>query len=238
MRKLRISEIFGPTIQGEGALIGKPTVFVRAGGCDYRCSWCDTLYAVDSEYRHEWKQMSSEEIWASVQKLSGGCPLTVSLSGGNPAIQDFSRFISLANNNGYDVAMETQGSVYRKWFAKLQHLAISPKPPSAQIQFDPEKLDACVMGGPKNSTVLKIVIFDDQDYKWAKEVAQRYPELPLFLQAGNSSHMDDYSEADDPVAHACKNTQRLIEKTLSDGWFRPKILPQLHVMIWGNERGV
>ena len=59
------------------------------------------------------------------------------------------------------------------------------------------------MGGPKNSTVLKIN-FDDQDYKWAKEVAQRYPELPLFLQAGNSSHMDDYSEADDPVAHACK----------------------------------
>ena len=35
---LRIAEIFGPTIQGEGALIGEPTVFVRAGGCDYRCS--------------------------------------------------------------------------------------------------------------------------------------------------------------------------------------------------------
>ncbi|MDB2637901.1 7-carboxy-7-deazaguanine synthase QueE [Alphaproteobacteria bacterium] len=238
MTKLRISEIFGPTIQGEGALIGKPTVFVRAGGCDYRCSWCDTLYAVDSEFRREWKQMSSEEIWASVQKLSGGSPLTVSLSGGNPAIQDFSAFITLANQHGYDVAMETQGSIYRKWFTKLQHLAISPKPPSAQIQFDPEKLDECVKGGPKNNTVLKIVIFDDQDYKWAKEVAGKYPELPLFLQAGNLSHMDNYSEVDDPVAHACKNTQTLIEKALSDGWFRPKILPQLHVMIWGNERGV
>ena len=41
-RTIAISEIFGPTIQGEGALIGKPTVFVRTGGCDYRCSWCDT----------------------------------------------------------------------------------------------------------------------------------------------------------------------------------------------------
>lgn len=40
--RIRISEIFGPTIQGEGALIGEPTVFVRTGGCDYRCSWCDS----------------------------------------------------------------------------------------------------------------------------------------------------------------------------------------------------
>jgi 7-carboxy-7-deazaguanine synthase len=48
---IRISEIFGPTIQGEGVLIGLPTVFVRTGGCDYRCSWCDSLHAVDSAFR-------------------------------------------------------------------------------------------------------------------------------------------------------------------------------------------
>ena len=70
MTKLRISEIFGPTIQGEGALIGKPTVFVRAGGCDYRCSWCDTLYAVDSQFRKDWTPMTTDEVWAQVQKLS------------------------------------------------------------------------------------------------------------------------------------------------------------------------
>jgi len=47
---VRISEIFGPTIQGEGPLIGRPTVFVRTAGCDYRCARCDTLYAVLPEY--------------------------------------------------------------------------------------------------------------------------------------------------------------------------------------------
>jgi 7-carboxy-7-deazaguanine synthase len=46
-----ISEIFGPTVQGEGPLVGRPTVFVRTGGCDYRCAWCDTLYAVLPEHR-------------------------------------------------------------------------------------------------------------------------------------------------------------------------------------------
>ena len=81
---IRISEIFGPTIQGEGALIGQPTVFVRTGGCDYRCSWCDTLHAVDNEFRHGWTPMSAEDVFAEVEKLSGGVPIMVSLSGGTP----------------------------------------------------------------------------------------------------------------------------------------------------------
>ena len=66
---IRISEIFGPTIQGEGMLIGQPTVFVRTGGCDYRCSWCDTLHAVDSAYRHDWTPMDAEAIWQEVRDL-------------------------------------------------------------------------------------------------------------------------------------------------------------------------
>ncbi|RWD90497.1 MAG: 7-carboxy-7-deazaguanine synthase QueE, partial [Mesorhizobium sp.] len=55
---IRISEIFGPTVQGEGPLIGRPTVFVRTGGCDYRCRWCDTLYAVLPEFREDWTLMT------------------------------------------------------------------------------------------------------------------------------------------------------------------------------------
>src|SRR5689334_14548897 len=86
-KTILISEIFGPTIQGEGALIGKPTVFVRTGSCDYRCSWCDTLYAVLPEYKSDWRSMTTEEIFAEVQCLSGHKPILVTLSGGNPAIQ-------------------------------------------------------------------------------------------------------------------------------------------------------
>ena len=94
MKPLRIAEIFGPTIQGEGALIGQPTVFVRAGGCDYRCSWCDSMHAVDSAFRDSWAAMQTAEVWAQVRALSGGRPLTVSISGGNPAIQDFGPLIA------------------------------------------------------------------------------------------------------------------------------------------------
>ena len=77
-----VSEIFGPTVQGEGPLIGRPSVFVRTGGCDYRCRWCDTLYAVLPEHRGEWTAMTAEEIVARVGELAGG-PLLVTLTGGN-----------------------------------------------------------------------------------------------------------------------------------------------------------
>jgi 7-carboxy-7-deazaguanine synthase len=85
--RIRISEIFGPTIQGEGPLIGRPTVFVRTAGCDYRCRWCDTLYAVLPEYRDEWTQMTTSEILARVTELTANKHVLISLSGGNPALQ-------------------------------------------------------------------------------------------------------------------------------------------------------
>lgn len=77
-----ISEIFGPTVQGEGALIGVPTVFVRTGGCDFRCSWCDTLYAVEPQFKSQWQAMTAGQIMQRVSELSGGVPLLVTLSGG------------------------------------------------------------------------------------------------------------------------------------------------------------
>ena len=93
--RIRISEIFGPTIQGEGPLVGRPTVFVRTGGCDYRCTWCDTLYAVLPEYHDEWTPMTPAAIMARVNELAGGKPVLVSLSGGNPALQPLSPLIAL-----------------------------------------------------------------------------------------------------------------------------------------------
>ena len=235
-KPLRIAEIFGPTIQGEGALIGLPTVFVRAGGCDYRCAWCDSMHAVDSAYRETWAPMSTAQIWARVRDLSGGRPLTVSLSGGNPAIQDFGPLIAMGRAEGYGFALETQGSVARDWFSELSMLVLSPKPPSSGEHPDWSAFDACLAAGQGAGTVvMKIVVFDDADYAWAQEVAGRYPDLPLVLQPGNP-------EVDPAVPVAAQDVADrllwLVEKVTADGWFRPRLLPQLHVMLWGTRRGV
>jgi 7-carboxy-7-deazaguanine synthase len=236
MSPLRVAEIFGPTIQGEGALIGEPTVFVRTGGCDYRCVWCDSLHAVDTAYRHTWATMSTDAVWAEVLRLSKGNPLTVSLSGGNPAIQDFTQLIALGRAQGYRFACETQGSIAKQWFSDLDTLVLSPKPPSSGETIDWTCFDGCLMAAKgAGNIVMKIVIFDEADYAWARAAADKYPHLPLYLQPGNLEV--DPNVAVDPQLLADKLLW-LVDKIINDSWFAPRVLPQLHVLLWGNKRGV
>lgn len=115
MTTLRIAEIFGPTTQSEGALIGKPTVIVGADGCDCRCRWSDRLHAVESRFRQDCAAMATPEIFGKLRQRSGRQPLTVSLSGDNPAIQDFGPLIDM----GSRFACRTQGGITQDWFGKL-----------------------------------------------------------------------------------------------------------------------
>ncbi|MBL4767785.1 MAG: 7-carboxy-7-deazaguanine synthase QueE [Rhodobacteraceae bacterium] len=233
---LRIAEIFGPTIQGEGALIGEATVFVRAGGCDYRCSWCDSLHAVESKYRGDWKNTETDAIWAEVVSLSGGKPLMISISGGNPAIQDFGPLIALGKSEGYRFACETQGSITQPWFSELDTLVLSPKPPSSGEKVDWAAFADCVAAGRGAAQMnMKIVIFNEEDLEWAKLASRRHPDLPLYLQPGNSM-VDPNTPFN--TEEITERLDWLISRTAGDGWFKPRILPQLHVLLWGNKRGV
>ncbi|HEX8236920.1 MAG TPA: 7-carboxy-7-deazaguanine synthase QueE [Abditibacteriaceae bacterium] len=239
MKPILISEIFGPTIQGEGALVGKPTVFVRTGGCDYRCSWCDTLYAVLPEHRGEWLKMSAEEILQRVHELSGG-PILVTLSGGNPALQPLEPLLDLGRERGFSFAMETQGSTAKEWFARLDYLVLSPKPPSSNMETDWRALQNCVeAAGVSTQVVLKVVVFDDADYAYARKVHQRFPAVPVVLQVGTqATSTRDASAAASGDADITQRTEWLLRCASRDKWFDVTILPQLHVLLWGNKRGV
>ena len=241
-RTIMVSEAFGPTIQGEGALIGKPTVFVRTGSCDYRCSWCDTLYAVLPEYKSDWHPMTTEQVFAEVQRLSGHKPILVTLSGGNPAIQPLGDLIDLGHASGCTFAIETQGSVAQPWFAKLDYLTLSPKPPSSQQVTRWERLDRCISyarSGPGEEHPqinLKIVIFDDEDYAYARYVAERYPDLPMYLQAGN--HTPPHLAQEIDIPGILQRVDWLIQRVVTDQWYSVTVLPQMHTLLWGNKRGV
>ena len=241
-RTIAVSEVFGATVQGEGALIGKPTVFVRTGGCDYRCSWCDSLYAVLPEHKSEWQAMSTEQVFEQVQRLSGHVPILVTLSGGNPAIQPLADLIDLGHEHGYTFTIETQGSVAQRWFSKLDYLTLSPKPPSSKQQTRWERLDRCIeyvtsqAEGHQVHTSLKIVVFDEADYAYARFVAQRYPQIPMYLQAGN--HTPPREGQDIDVPGILQRMDWLIQRTIADHWYAVTVLPQLHTLLWGNRRGV
>lgn len=232
MSVIRISECFGPTIQGEGAQIGKPTVFVRTGGCDYRCAWCDTLYAVDIKYKDEWKPMGTEEVFAEIQRLSPD-PILVTLSGGNPAIQPLGDLITMGQRAGYTFCMETQGSVTRQWMYYLDALTISPKPPSSRMPTDWARLDKCVTINRRVS--LKVVVADEEDYQYARSIGLRYKFVPLYLQPCNLTVGE---EKPFDLAGLLKTYTWLVDRAAQDHWNTVTILPQLHTIVWGNKRSV
>ncbi len=238
--KIRISEIFGPTIQGEGALIGQPTIFVRTGGCDYRCSWCDTLHAVDSKFRDSWKPMSAEEIFEEIEKLSGGNPIIISLSGGNPAIQPLKPLIDLGHDKGYKFALETQGSVVKDWFADLDVLILSPKPPSSDMDTDYNLLSESIKAAGDNLDILlKIAIQNEADYLYARAIAKKYKDIPIYLQPVNHTppSVDNNDDKID-IDGIMERMRWLIDRAQQDNWSDVHILPQLHILLWGNKKGV
>jgi 7-carboxy-7-deazaguanine synthase len=239
---IHISEIFGPTIQGEGPLIGHPTVFVRTGGCDFRCRWCDTLFAVLPEYRDEWTLMPPLEIMARVNELAGGQPILITLSGGNPALQPVQSLMTLGRRNGHSFAMETQGSVPQTWFADLDWLILSPKAPSSGMTTDWNAFEACIVAAKGRAhCALKIVVFDEADYAYARTAAARCPALPVYLQVGNPAPLYAAGKAmpeDADLSDLLSRLRWLVDRVVTDHWFDATVLPQLHVLAWGNKRGV
>ena len=185
--------------------------------------------------------MTTTDIWEQVIALSGGKPLTVSLSGGNPATQDLGSLIELGHSQGYRFALETQGSVAKDWFNSIDTLTLSPKPPSSDMETDWGVLADCIdLAGDNTRTILKIVVFDDIDYGYAKSVAAKHPGIPLYLQPGNHTPPSADSAGDTKV-DIDGITQRmdwLVQKVIDDQWFEAHVLPQLHVLLWGNLRGV
>lgn len=100
-----ISEIFY-SLQGEGELVGVPSVFIRTSGCNLRCSWCDTKYA---SWRPEGGEVSLEEILAKVQQFPARhCVLT----GGEPMIaKDVRQLAQRLRVLGMHITIETAGTV-------------------------------------------------------------------------------------------------------------------------------
>jgi 7-carboxy-7-deazaguanine synthase len=230
---LRLSEVFGPTVQGEGALIGRPTVFVRTGGCDYRCAWCDTLFAVLPEHRDQWQTWETAAVLDEVDRLAEA-PILVTLSGGNPALQELGPLIAQGHDRGHSFALETQGSLSQPWFAELDHLTLSPKGPSSGHITPLGELEACLeAAGDGPATGFKVVVFDDGDFDYARELAANYRGHPFYLQVGNP-----VPEGEPEPDELMRRYRWLVGRTLAARWYAATVLPQLHVLTWGNARGV
>ena len=89
-------------------------------------------------------------------------------------------------------------------------------------------------------TVLKVAVFDHADYAFARAAAARHPSLPVYLSVGNHTPGEPNEAGlggvDQPGLMA--RFRWLVDRVAQDRWFDATVLPQLHVLAWGNERGV
>lgn len=242
-----VVEIFGPTIQGEGPYQGESAVFVRFGGCDFKCSWCDTPHAVLPEYVRQARRMAPEGIIAAAARVSRDVRWLV-LTGGNPALHDLTRVVVSAQRVGYRVAVETQGTRWQDWLSLVDSLCISPKPPSAGMGV--EFRDLPVLNRARTSSpgraFVKVPIFTDEDLEWCKKLVYAYPFLDHYVTAGNDAGKTvaqparvDNRNTSQVRDDLCDKYRWLVERVLEDPILRRKVRVQLqtHVLAWGNAIG-
>jgi len=247
-KKYPVIEVFGPTIQGEGAMAGRPTHFIRMGGCDYRCHWCDTEYAVIPEQvRKNAKKLTYLEITEQVMALPQG-PEWVTLSGGNPALHQLDSVVIDLHRNQFKVAVETQGSMWKPWLTKVDQLTISPKPPSSRmhsiknLQLLEEFMESMMQQYPIESRVcLKIPVIGDEDYEFAIMVHGRYKKVPFYFSVVTKMGglYGDFAEGEIDTRDTLLDRYRwLAERIAGDARARTTTaLPQLHALLWGHGRG-
>lgn len=152
------------TIQGEGFYQGHAAYFIRLGGCDVGCVWCDVKDSWDASLH---PSLSIEEITSRAK--SSGSKIAV-ITGGEPAMYDLTSLTQSLKDSGLRTHIETSG-VYPltgtwDW-----------------VCFSPKKFKAPHSSILNQANELKIIVYNRSDFAWAEEFASQVnPSCQLFLQ--------------------------------------------------------
>jgi 7-carboxy-7-deazaguanine synthase len=210
---MKIAEIFY-SIEGEGIEIGKPEIFIRLAGCNLRCEWCDTKYALD-----DGEEMDVDEIIEEVKRYS--CK-NVSITGGEPLLQkkELLKLIQKLKKMGYWIQINTNGTIFDEQIFKLVDLiTMDCKCPSSGMESNFKVLRKTKdLFGSKSQ--FKFVIANEEDYRYAKDVALKLGGQIIFQPEWNS-----------------KFVKRLVELVKKDG-LNVRVILQQQKLIWGERRGV
>lgn len=227
---MRISEIFY-SLQGEGSLVGVPSVFVRTTGCNLRCAWCDTPY---TSWTPEGEAMTLDAVLAEVKRFPAS---HVVVTGGEPMIAD--GVIELAqrlSNAGKHITIETAGTVIAPVACDL--MSISPKlANSVPHEREGGKWAAHHDALRYQPTVLRKLI---QNYRYQ-----------LKFVVSRAEDLDEIHRMIDEI-HADRDHVLIMPEGTSSALLRERALwlaeickqegfrysPRLHVDLWGDRRGV
>ena len=152
------------SLQGEGLHTGKAAYFIRIGGCDIGCRWCDSKYSW--QYGRD-SLIKTEDL---VKKIANKGYKDVVVTGGEPMMYNLELFTSLLKKADITTYLETSGThpITGIW----DWICLSPKPqqPPLQKYFD-------------IANELKVIIYDvPSDFEWAEQNAKKINTPHLFLQ--------------------------------------------------------
>jgi 7-cyano-7-deazaguanosine (preQ0) biosynthesis protein QueE len=224
---LRVAELFGPTLQGEGSSAGQRAVFVRLSGCNLDCNFCDTPFTWDwtrFEQTAESRPMSVEAVRLWV--LQRDADLVV-ISGGEPLIQHrrLLPLVSALHAAGRRIEIETNGTIDPGpamaecvWFNVSPKLAGSGVPADRRIR--PDVLSALRDSG---RATFKFVISEPADIAELVELQKRFdlPRVWVMPQGTDSLTV-------------LAGLRALAGPALAYGW---NLSPRLHVLLWEDQRG-
>jgi 7-cyano-7-deazaguanosine (preQ0) biosynthesis protein QueE len=225
--ELVVSEVFGPTFQGEGPSVGRRAGFVRLGRCNLACTWCDTAYTWDwSRYDPavELHRRSVADVVAAVEAMD--VPMVV-ITGGEPLLQQRGLAELLPALSPRRIEVETAGTLAptAEVVAGVDQFNVSPKLANSgnalEQRHRPDVLRAFESTG---KAVFKFVCASVADLD---EVASVVVECSLtsvwVMPEGTSAEV------------VRERMGVLVEPVLARGW---NLTPRLHVELWGDKRGV
>lgn len=161
-----VKEMFGPTLQGEGAHAGRPCVFLRFAACNISCAWCDTDFAAEGAVKLE-----ADQVVARLMELDVHASRMVVVTGGEPTLQWDAKLADAVRAAGFRAHMESNGT--RVLAAPVDWLTVSPKP-----QFHTGSLTLVTL--PVSE--LKVVVDDTVDAAVLAAYETRYPSEHYFAQ--------------------------------------------------------
>ena len=202
---LKVNEIFGPVIQGEGGTAGLPAMFVRFSGCNKKCDFCDTDFK-------EYTEMTPNDIYERIFHNSFNGTRLVVITGGEPLIQNEELLIELCSilkRNRYILQIETNGTIDKGVLEMFDYISCSPKVP-----FDELKIKKRLVSWWK---ILYPYMFDYNDEcKWKTFANKMY-----------STHQQFYIQPIDGVEFSCQDAKAEV-KRLGHPW---RLGIQLHKVI-------
>lgn len=216
------------SIQGEGIHTGRAVVFVRFAGCDIHCPWCDTQYAWDTNV---YPALGLTDLMASIHDACAGelVDLPVVLTGGNPTMYDLSPLVELLAEHAHPRWVEIPGNHFPEWLDSCEHICLSPK---LGIDLDEVLAFATRRVMRQQSVEIKVVIFEPDNLDRVLWCLEYFPSIPTTIQLGRWPSMN--------LADNTLRWQELVEAYLDrPELHRPNVQlrPQLHYLLWGNQRG-